>query len=192
MGINFWKIAEIPNKVISEVILTRKHVERGENLKIDGRISIHGYGKIIIGDNVVIHCNPHINPIGGLTTTFLQTIGNGMIIIGNNCGISHCAITAASQVIIEDEVLLGSGCKIYDTDFHELSYEDRKKENISKISVKPVRICEGAFIGANTIILKGVTIGRHCVVGAGSVVTHNIPENEIWAGNPARFIKKIK
>lgn len=54
----------------------------------------------------------------------------------------------------------------------------------------PVIIEEGAFIGMNTIITKPITIGKRAVVGAGSVVTKNIPENEIWAGNPARFIRK--
>lgn len=53
-----------------------------------------------------------------------------------------------------------------------------------------VVIEECAFIGARTIIIKPITIGKRAVVGAGSVVTKNIPDNEIWAGNPARFIKK--
>ena len=52
-----------------------------------------------------------------------------------------------------------------------------------------VTIEDDCFIGTNTIICNNVTIGRHSIVGAGSVVTKNIPDNEIWAGNPARFIK---
>ena len=48
-----------------------------------------------------------------------------------------------------------------------------------------------AFIGAHSIVLKGVTIGKHSVIGAGSVVTKNIPDNEVWAGNPARFIRRL-
>jgi acetyltransferase-like isoleucine patch superfamily enzyme len=56
---------------------------------------------------------------------------------------------------------------------------------------KPVVIRDGAFIGAHTIVLKGVTIGERSVVGAGSVVTKDIPDGEIWAGNPARFIRKL-
>ena len=53
---------------------------------------------------------------------------------------------------------------------------------------EPVRICEGAFIGAGCYILKGVTIGEHAIVGAGSVVAKDIPAGEIWAGNPAKKI----
>ena len=55
----------------------------------------------------------------------------------------------------------------------------------------PVVIEDNVFIGARCIILKGVTIGENSVVGAGSVVTKSIPANEIWAGNPAKFIRKI-
>ena len=55
-----------------------------------------------------------------------------------------------------------------------------------------VRIKEGAFIGVNTIITKPVTIGKYSVVGAGSVVTKDIPDYEVWAGNPAKFIKSIQ
>ena len=77
--------------------------------------------------------------------------------------------------------------KIWDTDFHAIEYNDRCK-NVN-IKSAPIFIKEGAFIGACSIILKGVTIGKHSVIGAGSVVTKNIPDNEIWGGNPARFIK---
>ncbi len=53
-----------------------------------------------------------------------------------------------------------------------------------------VKIGSGCFIGMNTIIANSVTIGDNSVIGAGSIVTKDIPENEVWAGNPARFIKK--
>lgn len=53
-----------------------------------------------------------------------------------------------------------------------------------------VTFCEGCFVGANTIVCNTVRIGKNSVVGANSVVTKDIPDNEIWAGNPAKFIKK--
>lgn len=53
-----------------------------------------------------------------------------------------------------------------------------------------VELCDNCFIGANTVICNAVRIGKNAIVGAGSVVTKDIPDNEIWAGNPARFIKK--
>lgn len=63
---------------------------------------------------------------------------------------------------------------------------------IYSIIDKPVRIKSGAWIGGHSIILKGVTIGKNSVIGAGSIVTHDIPDNEVWAGNPAKYIKKFK
>jgi len=53
-------------------------------------------------------------------------------------------------------------------------------------------IQEGAFVGASSIILKGVTIGKHSIVAAGSVVSKSIPAGEIWGGNPAKFIRKTE
>lgn len=81
---------------------------------------------------------------------------------------------------------------ILDTDFHSLDWRDRADgTDIQKRKIKPVVIGDYVFIGMNSIILKGTTIGEKSVIGAGSVVSSNIPASEIWAGNPARFIKKI-
>ena len=55
----------------------------------------------------------------------------------------------------------------------------------------PITISDNVFIGTSCIICKGVSIGENAVIGAGSIVTKNIPANEIWAGNPAKFIRKI-
>lgn len=186
------QIKNIPIKIINYLSLKRKKVKVGSHLHINGKIRIHGSGNIIIGNNVLINSAPNINPVACGYQTHLRAEKNGIIKIGNNVGISHSAITAFNSVTIEDNVLIGSNSMICDTDFHSIEYEKRIKNPDIHIKTAPVIIREGAFIGARVIILKGVTVGRHSVVGAGSVVTKNIPDNEIWAGNPAIFIKKIK
>ena len=115
----------------------------------------------------------------------LITHGNGKISIGNNVGISNTAIVSAESIVIDDNVMIGGSCKIYDTDFHSIRYEYRMQKPDTHIK-------EGAFIGAHSIILKGVIIGKHSVIGAGSVVTKSVPDDEIWAGNPAHFIRKVQ
>ena len=91
----------------------------------------------------------------------------------------------AETVIIGANTLVGGGTCIYDTDFHPVSLKDRQQKTPPNTS--PVRIGKNVFIGGHCIILKGVTIGEGSVVGAGSVVTSEIPENEVWAGNPAKL-----
>ena len=72
-----------------------------------------------------------------------------------------------------------------------MDYYKRISDHDTDIISKPILIKEGAFVGAHSLILKGVIIGKHSIVGAGSIVTKNIPDNEIWAGNPACFIRKV-
>ena len=112
--------------------------------------------------------------------------------IGGGGGISHSAITCWEHVEIGNNVLIGSGVRIYDTDFHPLEsrYRYGEEKDGSKMMNKPVYIEDGAFIGAGSIILKGVRIGKNSIVGAGSVVAKSIPEGEIWAGNPAKKVRE--
>lgn len=169
----------------------------GKNLCVRGNVYIFKHyesGKIIIGDNVIINSASWANPIGCGDRTYFQINEKAVLTIGNNCGISNTAITCEEKVTIEDNVMIGSGCHIYDTDFHPLEYSERVKEYYKACPTKrkPVRICEGAFIGAGCYILKGVTIGEHAIVGAGSVVAKDIPAGEIWVGNPAKYIKPVE
>ena len=82
---------------------------------------------------------------------------------------------------------------IMDHDAHSLNHELRRSraDELGDIASAPIVIGDDVLIGTGCYILKGVHIGPRSIVGAGSVVTHDVPPDEIWAGNPARFIRKI-
>lgn len=185
------KILNFITYLINYCILKNHKVNYGKTLKINGVIYVHGYGIINIGENVKINSSLKANPIGGDTKTIIRTINNGSILVGNNTGISNSTIVARGNVSIGDNVLIGGSCRIYDTDFHSLNLDERIQTEDNGIVTKGIIIEDGVFIGAHSIILKGVKIGERSIVGAGSVVTKNIPRGELWAGNPAKFIRKV-
>lgn len=166
-------------------------VKFGRNVIINGRLFIRNNGRITLGDNVKINSSIAAATGGGPYISALVTSQNASLSIGNNVGMSCATIIARTSITIEDNVMIGSGACVFDTDFHSLNLENRMKRPDPDIKAKPVKICNGAFIGARSLVLKGVTIGERSIVGAGSVVTKSIPDGEIWAGNPAKFIKKI-
>ena len=182
------------DNIINRVVLWINGVEFDRSVLVSGRIFIRNEGKIRIGVGTRINSASWTNPIGGNDRTYLQIMRGGVLSIGDNSGISNTAITVAESVNIGRNVLIGAGCKIYDTDFHPIEAEFRFGDtaDITRTKTKYIIIEDGAFIGGHSIILKGTHIGENSVIGAGSVVAGNIPANEIWAGNPARFIKKIK
>lgn len=182
---------QIINNSYNQLLLMRKKVDFSKTLRINGKLKIHGNGKIYIGENVKINSSESSNPIGGSDYSIFSVYSPGVLKIGNNVGISNAAIVCFDEVTIEDNVFIGGGVKIYDSDFHSLDYEKRiMGKPIDEAKSKPVMIRQGAFIGAHSIILKGVTIGERSVIGAGSVVTKSVPNDEIWAGNPAVRIRK--
>lgn len=160
-------------------------------LVIKGFPMIKNKGLFTIEDNVKINSKYSVNPIGGnLFSTFIID-KNAVLLIKRGTRISNSTIYCKKEIIIGENVFIGGDTKIYDTDFHSLKLEERIKPFDSDIKSKSINIENGVFIGASCIILKGVTIGENSIIGAGSVVTKNIPKNEIWAGNPAKFIRKI-
>lgn len=164
----------------------------GSGFKARGMIGIQNpTGKLVLKDNVRINSAEWANPIGFSGKTNFQIMGNGYVEIGEGSGLSSVAITCTKKVMIGSNVLIGAGVKIYDTDFHPLSDKKRYagKQNQSDVKCKEVVIGDGTFIAAGSMILKGCHIGKNCVIGAGSIVTSNIEENQIWAGNPAHFIR---
>lgn len=174
----------------NRIMLKKNNVECNNGLDIRGRIYVHNSGSIKIGKAVKFNSGFFPNPVGGNERLIVSVDPKAYLIIGDNVGISNAEIVVKNKVVIENDVMIGGGVKIYDSDFHPINYEKRMESPNENKSI-PVVIKQGAFVGAHAIILKGVVIGQHSVVGAGSVVTKSIPDNEIWAGNPAQFIRSL-
>jgi acetyltransferase-like isoleucine patch superfamily enzyme len=179
---------------IAYLIFYLNNVKIKNGLKVFGfmKVDITRRGKVSIGHNLRINSGNNFNVIGRQQKTIFWV--EGELIIGDNVGISATAIICNHQIIIGNNVAIGGNTVIYDTDFHNLDPLIRNNKALDKQTAfkLPVLIEDNVFIGAHTTILKGVTIGKNSIIGACSVVTKNIPANEIWAGNPAKCIKLIK
>ncbi len=111
------------------------------------------------------------------------TDGEAKLIIGDNVAIGdRTEIHAGREITIGDNSLISWDCCIMDRDYHKLMSDH---ENF-----KSVHIGKNVWIGARVLILKGIAIGDGAVIAAGSVVTRDVPEKTLVAGNPARIIKK--
>ena len=169
-------------------------VSVGKNVHFRGKVFFKNArgsrGSIVIGDNVNINSSLTADPIGGDTRTILYTRHKGKIIIEEGVGISNATFVSDASITIGAYTNIGGGTKIYDTDFHSLN-PDVRLNGDTNVKSKPVVIGSRVFIGGHCVLLKGVTIGDGAVIGAGSVVTKDIPPYEIWAGNPAKFVRNI-
>ncbi len=142
-------------------------------------------------ENVKIGANPRIY-FPDLVNLFDCTIGDNVIIgpfveitrnvvVGNNCSIeSHSFL--CDSVVLEDDVFVSHGAMFVNDLF--------PRSNV-RVQYLPTRVKRGASLGTNCTILAGVTIGEYAVVGAGAVVTHDVPPFSIWAGNPARELRRF-
>lgn len=144
--------------------------------------------------------------IGGI---YVFETDEGEIQIGDRVHIGGSTFISRKRIVIEDDVTIAWNCTIYDHNSHSIYWEERKNDTIqeykdmsqglnsiknkdwSHVVAKEIRICRKAWIGLGVTILKGVTIGECAVVGAGSVVTKDVPPYTVVGGNPARVIKKI-
>lgn len=189
------RISGLPAKglqyLFNLIILKIKGVSISGQWNINGLIYILNEGRIDIGCKFNACSSKHSNPIGGDTVLRLIVRRGGTLVIGNNVGISNSTIVCWKSIEIGDFVNIGGGCKIWDTDFHSTNPLDRVHRGNTNVKTAKIELCEYAFIGGGSTILKGVTIGKNSVVAAGSVVTKSIPDNELWGGNPAKFIRKL-
>lgn len=186
------KVINLFDTLFNRLMFQINHVSH-HNFDIHGRIQVRNYGGFIsVGKNFSANSGKMHNPIGGDTCLRLICQKEAYLQINDNVGISNSTIVCWDNIIIEDYVFIGGGCKVWDTDFHSIDPEERRILGDRQIKTAPILIKKFAFIGAGSIILKGVTIGENAIVAAGSVVTKDIPDNEIWGGNPIKFIKKIE
>ncbi len=119
---------------------------------------------------------------------YLSGLNN--IEIGNNITLNQGVImNGGGGILIEDNVLIAHYVQMYSEDH---SYEGSDDIIYQKSERGKIIIGKGTWIGANSIILKGVTIGAHAVIGAGSVVTKDVPSYTVYAGVPAKLIRRIK
>lgn len=153
--------------------------------------------KISLGAKVCCGNNLYIRSCGKYTDTAENRrckfiVGKDAFLkIGSNVGITASTIVCKKSVVIGDNVLIGGGCFIFDTNFHPIKSEERINPlTCNNGENKPVIIGDNVFLGYSCIICKGVTIGENAVIAVGSVVVNDVPANEVWGGNPARFIKK--
>lgn len=140
-----------------------------------------GHGLEINGKGIDLYKGSHIHIKPG-----------AYVKIGNRTGMTQVSIICHNRVSIGSNVKIGAGTMIFDTDFHSLDCEVRRSEDDPKFArTAPVNIGDDVFIGARSIICKGVSVGDCSIIAAGSVVVKDIPAGELWGGNPAKFIRSI-
>jgi acetyltransferase-like isoleucine patch superfamily enzyme len=163
----------------------------GENSVVDGLIEVRrAGGSVEVGADSLIQ------------GTLVTEIAESRLSIGNNVFVGGgTVVDCVLSIRVDDDVLISHGCLISDSDNHSVRYSVRRKDlrdwrqggghDWSTTQSAPIVIGRGAWIGARAIILKGVTIQEGAVVAAGAVVTQDVPEYAIVAGNPARVVRVL-
>lgn len=168
----------------------------GSNPKIWGKFYIFIYepekSKIEIGKNLWLVSGEGRSGITFYSHAKFTTIGSGQIKVGNNVALNGTVITSKKNIQIGDNCMIAPNVIIVDTDFHLHWPPEKRFQQVPARFDKEVFIDSNVWIGMNSIILKGVTIGKNSIIGAGSIVVTDIPENVIASGNPAKVVKKLK
>lgn len=113
--------------------------------------------------------------------------GNG-IIVGENVFVNYnCVMLDGAYIRLEDNVKIGPNCQLY-TPHHPVDHVERREV---KETAYPITIGEDTWLGGNVTVLPGVNIGKRCIIGAGSVVTRDIPDDCLAAGNPAVVKRRL-
>ncbi len=151
-------------------------------------------GSIIrMGKDVVLTSDSEVNTAGINHPVIIATHSkDAEIILENNVGMSGVSINCVSRCVFKEGVMLGANVNVWDTDFHPIDPQRRiHQTSIMDAKSSPIILEKNVWVGANTTILKGITIGENTVVGAMSLVNKNLPSNSVCAGNPAKKIKDL-
>jgi acetyltransferase-like isoleucine patch superfamily enzyme len=169
-------------------------VSVGDGLEIRGIPQVYSSskGKISIGIKCKLYSSPASNPVGINHKCIVRTLlPDAIISIGDRVGMSGTTILARKSIIIGNNVLFGGNCMVTDSDHHPVDPELRKRNSSKGIASIDVVINDNVWLGMNVLVMKGVTIGKNTIVGAGSVVIKDLPANVIAGGNPAVVIKTL-
>lgn len=158
----------------------RNATDLGTKVRVWGRPAVRNDGTMIV--------HPRVRLVSTLAKTELVSSPNGTLEIGESAFINYgCSIAASELVKIGPGCNIGTHAILMDNDFHELDPERRNETPESK----PIILEENVWLGGRVIVLAGVTIGANSVVGAGSVVTKDVPANHVVAGIPAKIVRQL-
>ena len=176
---------KIYSNFITKIISIYRGVKMGKGCDFFGLPHFRRYplSTIQIGKNCIIRSDHNSNLIGINHKCIISTHLHGAkIIIGNNCGFSGTSIGAAIEINIGNHVSIGANGIITDFDWHS--------ERINT-QPQPVIIRDNVWIGVNSTVLKGVTIGENSIIGANSLVVKDIPANVIAGGIPCKVLRQL-
>lgn len=167
-------------------------LENASSVKMLGRhvMRIASGAQVRIGKNFISRSGED-SGIETITTKIIVAEG-AQLTIGDDSGMSNAVILCNRRITIGNHVLIGGGVMLNDSNHHSTDWRIRGTSEDGKCAVSaPIVIGNYVFIGARSIINKGVTIGEKAIVAAGSVVVKDVPPLSIVAGNPAKVIKYL-
>lgn len=172
-------------------IAQRKNIEIKDKLLIKGKpiVEIRKGCKLFIGNNVTLNSRNRGYHVNLHSPVKLFAENQAKIIIGDRTRIHGSCIHACNSITIGKNCLIAANCQIIDSNGHDLSFPDVENRINTKGLSKPIIIEDNVWIGANTIVLPGVTIGNGSVISASSVVVKDVPPMVISGGNPSVVLK---
>ena len=179
------------NSFLFRLLLWINNCDYGKNIKSrDGRVwlIVRPGGKLFLGDNVTFYNH---KGTGWNSRTYIRVDKDASLFIGKNSGANSAMISCHNSIKIGDYVNIGGGTRIFDSNFHDINWEKRRKSESEAPTTAPVVIEDDVFIGTGCIIGKGITIGARSIIAAGSVVIKDIPADCIAGGNPCKVIKTM-